>query len=125
MHALTGSDMSFFRKSPISSTSCSSNELSNAADQLRREILALESELRESTLALADAQATAAAAETRAMGAIRAGDDRAARASLLEQQVYTERAAVIAADAGVLRAILDECYQFVGKAAGDSSAPET
>jgi hypothetical protein len=117
--------MSFFRKSRFSSTSRSSNELSDAANQLRLEVSALESELRESMRALADAQATAAAAEARAMKAIRAGDDRAARASLLDQQAHTEKAAVIAADAHVLRAILDECYQFAGKSASYSSATES
>jgi ElaB/YqjD/DUF883 family membrane-anchored ribosome-binding protein len=112
--------MSLFRKSPFSRTSRSSDESSNAADQLRSEISALESEMRESMRALADVQATAAAAEARVMEAIRAGDDRAARASLLEQQAHTEKAAVIAADTHVLRAILDECYQFAGKAAHSS-----
>jgi hypothetical protein len=117
--------MSLFRKSPFSRTSRSSNDLSDAANQLRLEISALESEMRESMRALADAQATAAAAEARAMEAIRAGDDRAARASLLDLQVHAEKAAVIAADAHVLRAILDECYQFAGKSASYSSVNES
>jgi hypothetical protein len=51
------------------------------------------------------------------MDAIRAGDDRAARASVVEQQAHAEKAAAVEADLKVLRAILDECYEFVNRMA--------
>jgi len=83
------------------------------ADQLRVEMAALEKELGESQLALANLETKMRELQTRAIEAIRAGDDRAARAGFLEQQSLAENATALAADLRVLRAILDECYDFV------------
>ena len=114
--------MSIFRRRPFA-TAASSDESASAADRLQTEISALEGELAESTQALADVHARVAAAEVRAMEAVRAGDDRAARASLVGMQADAERAASIAADLKVLRAILDECREFAKTANSSASRP--
>jgi len=113
--------MSIFRRRPLASESASSNEFVSAADRLQAEMSALEGERTESTQLLANVQARVAAAEARAMKAIRAGDDHTARASLLAMHADAERAALIAADLKVLRAILDECREFA--TAANSPAP--
>lgn len=107
--------MTFFRKPTVPLPSTSFEERARAAEQLRADMSALESEMTESTQVLADIEARAATAEARAMEAIRAGDDRAARASLLQQQAYVAKAAAVGADLKVLRAILDECYRFANE----------
>ena len=116
--------MSIFRRRPHASQSASSHESASPADKLQAEISALEGEMNESIQALEDVQARVAAAEVRAMEAIRAGDDRAARAALLATQADAERAASIAADLKVLRAILDECREFAKAATSSTTRPE-
>ena len=76
---------------------------------------ALETEVAESRRVFANMEARAAAAEARALEAIRAGDELAARARLLEQQTYVEKAAAVRADLKVLRAILDQCYEVANE----------
>ncbi len=115
--------MSIFRRRPLA-TAAASDESASPADKLQAEISALEGEMAESIQALADVHARVAAAEVRAMEAIRAGDDRAARASLVGMQADAERAASIAADLKVLRAILDECREFAKAANASASRPE-
>ena len=115
--------MSIFRRRPRASQSASSDESASPADRLQAEISALEGEMTESIQVLADVQARVAAAEVRAMEAVRAGDDRAARASLVAMQADAERAALIAADLKVLRAILDECREFAKAASSSTSRP--
>ena len=95
--------------------STSSAERARAAEQLRADMSALNQEMAESTQALADIEARAATAEGRAMKAIHASDDCAARVALLEQLSYVEKAATLAADLKVLRAILDECHRFASE----------
>jgi hypothetical protein len=87
-------------------------ELARTPDQLRAQVSTLETEVAASTRALADLAAGAAAAEARAMEAIQLSDDRAARTALLEHRAFAEKAAAVAADLSVLRAILDECHEF-------------
>lgn len=111
--------MRFFRK-PLFQRESGPSDSANAADQLRADMSALEEEMTASMQALADIKARAAAAEARAMDAICAGDDHAARAAVVEQQAHAEKAAAIEADLKVLRAILDECYEFVSRMAGPS-----
>jgi hypothetical protein len=113
--------MSFVRKRLFASQSGSSEEPASTADRLQAEIEALEGEMAESMRVLADAQARVAAAEARAIAAVRAGDDSAARAALLATQADAERVALIEADLKVLRAILDECHEFAR--AANSPAP--
>ena len=115
--------MSIFRRRPLA-TAASSDESATPADRLQAEISAIEGDMNESIQVLADVQARVAAAEVRAMEAIRAGDDRAARASLVAMQADAERAALIAADLKVLRAILDECREFAKAANASASRPE-
>jgi hypothetical protein len=110
--------MIFFRKRTAPRASDSPEARAHATNQLRADVSALENELTESTRVLAEVESRAAAAEARAMKAIRAGDDRAARASLLELQTYVEKAAAVGADLKVLRCILDECYQFANTLSG-------
>jgi phage shock protein A len=114
--------MSFFRKL-FSSRAAEPAKDTGPADQLRAEIASLEAEMAESQRALADLEAKMRAAETRAMEAIRAGDQQAARASLLEQGAHAEKAGALADDLKVLRAILDECHDFINKMAADAPAP--
>jgi len=114
--------MSIFRRRPLG-TAAASDESASPADRLQAEISALEGDMNESIQVLADVQARVAAAEVRAMEAIRAGDDRAARASLVAMQADAERAALIAADLKVLRAILDECREFAKAANSSASRP--
>jgi hypothetical protein len=113
--------MTFFRKRLFARQSGSSEPSPPAADRLQAEISALEGEFAASRQVLADVQARVAAAGARAMKAIRAGDDSAARAALLDTQADAEKAALIEADLKVLRAILDECRDFVN--AANSSTP--
>ena len=89
------------------------------ADHLRAEIANLEKEMAESQRALAELEATMRAVETRAMEAIRDGNDSAARAEFLELGSHGEKAAALNADLKVLRAILDECYDFLNKMSED------
>jgi len=112
--------MIFFRKSLFPSSAAPARDVT--PDRLRADIAELETELAESQRALADLEARAGAAQTRAMEAIRAGDDRTARASLLEQEWHAEKVAAVAADLKVLRAILDECYDFINKMSEDPRA---
>ena len=77
----------------------------------------------ESMQVLADVQARVAAAEARAMEAIRAGDDNTARASLLATHADAERAALIAADLKVLGALLDECREFAKETNSSTRRP--
>ena len=116
--------MSFFRKTTHPRASESPEERARAADQFRTDIAALENDMAESTRALADLTKRAGVVEARAMTAIGAGDDRTARAFLLEYQAYAEKVAAIEADLKVLRAILDECHQFANTLS-DSSAPRS
>jgi phage shock protein A len=51
--------------------------------------------------------------EQRAMDAIRACDDRAARAALVEMLPHAEDAAPLEADLTVLRAMADECRRWL------------
>lgn len=112
--------MPLFRKPSFLNKSSPMDKQADAAEQLRADIAALEKDMAESVRALKDLEARAAAAEARAMDAVRASDDRTARAAILESQEHAEKAAAIAADLEVLRAILDECYQFVSQVAGHS-----
>jgi phage shock protein A len=104
--------MAFFRKPTVARASSLPEERARAADQLRADVSALENDFAESTRVLADIETRAAAAETRAMKAIQAGDDEAARNYLVKLQAYAEKAAAVGAELKVLRAILDECDHF-------------
>ena len=108
--------MRFFRKSPFFGKPDVSAEPANAADDLRADISTLEGQIAEEMKVLEEMKARAATAEARAMNAIRAGNDHAARDALLEAQAVVERAAAVEADLKVMRAILDECYEFVRRA---------
>ena len=88
------------------------HKVTTPAERLREEISELEKEMAESKQALADLETRMRATEARAMDAIHAGADGAARACLLEQQAQVEKAAELAADMKVVRAILDEFYEF-------------
>ena len=112
--------MRFFRKPSLLSKSTALEKHADAADQLRADIAALEKDMAESMKTLQDLAARAAAAEARAFAAVQAGDDRTARAAVLEWQEHGDKAAAIAADLELLRAILDECHQFVSQLDGHS-----
>lgn len=107
--------MRFFRRSrpPDSPT---------PAEQLRADIASLEAEEAASTRHLAELEERGRAAEARAVEAIHAGDDGAARAALVELQSLAEKAAAIVADLQVLRGILDECRELVDRMPKDSPA---
>jgi hypothetical protein len=107
--------MTDFRKPAASSESRRAEERARSGEQLRVQMSALENETTELTQNLSNLRAFAAAAQDRAMQAIRGGDDCAAREFLMEQGGYLEKAVLIEADLKVLRAILDECYQFVAE----------
>ena len=100
------------RRPPRLRRSRRAEELAHTPDQLRAQVSTLETDVAAATQALADLEAGAAAAEGRAMQAIQMNDDRAAHTALVEQQAFAERAAAVAADLSVLRAILDECHEF-------------
>jgi hypothetical protein len=104
--------MSFLRRLSLLRESRSPDEHAHPIDELHEQVSSLETEMAESARTLADLMDRAAEAERRAMDAIRSTDDRAARTALLEHQAFAERAAAVAADLKVLRAILDECYEF-------------
>ena len=114
-------DMSFFRKL-FTSKAAEPPDDRTPADRLRAEIAGLETEMAESQRALADLEATMRAVETRAMEALRAGDDLAARAALREMKSPAEKAAALTDDLKVLRAILDECHDFLNTMSEDAAA---
>ena len=82
------------------------------AEELRTQIATLEAELADAERSLAALGPQMRAVEASAMNAIRSGKDYEARAFLIEQRSKIEDAAAIEADIKVLRAILDECYDF-------------
>ncbi len=107
--------MPFFRKSPLSSRLSEADSPPIPADQLRADMEALEADLAESQRNLAEVEERMRAAEARAIAAVHAGDDPVARTCLLEHEAYSEKAAAIAADVKVMRAILDECHEFINR----------
>ena len=115
--------MRFFHKR-TASRELSSAAAANPAEQLQADIKALEMELAESERRLADLDTKMRSPDARVLKAIRAGDNDRARVALLEQQEEQRDAPVLAADIKVLRAILDECYDFV-RTHTDGSAPGT
>jgi phage shock protein A len=114
--------MSFFSNWRSSRASAPGNS-STPADQLHAEIAALETEMMESQRKLMDLEARSHDVETRAIEAIRSGDDWTARTVLREQHSLAEQAAQLTADLKVLRAILAECHEFVDARSNVSPPP--
>ncbi|HEX4685126.1 MAG TPA: hypothetical protein VH277_20580 [Gemmatimonadaceae bacterium] len=92
--------------------------------ELRRQIAELEADLAAARGKRTHVRLTAAAAEQRAMNAIHAGNERAARDALMEQQSYAEEAAGLEADIRVVSALLAECYEFLGGLSCSSAAAD-
>jgi phage shock protein A len=90
-------------------------------ERLRSDIAALEAEIAEANRTLADLEVRMRAAEARAIEAVHVGNDHEARAYLRDHQSHAEKAAALGADVKVLRAILDECYEFADKMSVDLS----
>lgn len=92
------------------------------AGRLREIAREFENELARITAQRSILEKRAAEAEASAMKAVRADDDRAARAALLEQWASTTELAQLEADAHVLRSLLDEVREFLSDQRG-SVAP--
>jgi hypothetical protein len=88
-------------------------EVKSALARLRRELAGLEAEIVGVEGRLSRIRARQRVIEQRAMDAIRAGDDRAARAALVEMLPHAEDAAPLEADLTVLRAMADECRRWL------------
>jgi len=80
---------------------------------LRAEIAGLEAGLEAAQRQITGIWDAAQTAEHSAMEAIDAGNDQLARAALREREGHAERAAALEADVTVLRALLDECRDFL------------
>lgn len=91
-------------------------DVKSALERLRHELSGLEAEITGVERRLVEIRARQRAVEQRAMDAIRAGDDRAARAALLEMMPHAEDAALLEADLTVLRAMADECRRWLATA---------
>jgi phage shock protein A len=91
-------------------------EVNAALGQLRRELAGLEAEIVAVDGRLSEIRARQRVIQQRAMDAIRAGDDRAARAALIEMMPHAEDAAPLEADLTVLRAMADECRRWLATA---------
>jgi phage shock protein A len=91
-------------------------EVKAALESLHRELAGLEAEIAGVEGRLSDIRARQRMIEQRAMDAIRAGDDRAARAALIEMLPHAEDAAPLEADLTVLRAMADECRRWLATA---------
>jgi len=91
-------------------------EVKSALARLRRELAGLEAEIVGVEGRLSRIRARQRVIEQRAMDAIRAGDDRAARAALVEMLPHAEDAAPLEADLTVLRAMADECRRWLATA---------
>ena len=111
--------MRFFRKPAVPAPTSAEQPIS-ATDKLRADIAALERDMADSQRTLTDLEKRAAAAETRAMDAIRGGDDVTAKAHLVEHQQIINKAEAVQADIATWRAMLDEYEQFINDL-GDSS----
>jgi len=83
------------------------------AESLREMARELEHELETVTARLSIVAKDASDAEASAMGAIRKGDDQAARAALIDQQAFVGVLAELEADANVLRSLLGEIRKFL------------
>jgi phage shock protein A len=88
----------------------------SALQRLRHELTGLEAEIVSVEGRLSEIRARRRVIEQRAMDAIRAGDDRAARAALVEMMPHAEDAAPLEADLTVLRAMADECRRWLATA---------
>jgi phage shock protein A len=84
-----------------------------ALAELRQQVQMLDDEIARVAHNLTDLRAQSQAAEDRAMTAVRAGDDRAAKAALMEQYERTERAAALETDLEGLRALASECRRVL------------
>jgi phage shock protein A len=113
--------MRFFRKSAAPAPT--TNDVSAAA-KLRADIDAIERDMADSKRTLTDLEKRAAVAESRAIDAIRAGDDASAKSHLVEHQEIMKKAEAVQADIETLRVMLDEFQQFV-KDLPDSSPNDT
>jgi hypothetical protein len=91
-------------------------DVQSGLQQLRRELAGLETEIVGVEGRLSEIRARQRVIEQRAMDAIRAGDDRAARAALVEMMPHAEAAAPLEADLTVLRAMADECRRWLATA---------
>lgn len=91
-------------------------DVQSALQRLRRELAGLETEIVGVEGRLSEIRARQHLIEQRAMDAIRAGDDRAARAALVEMMPHAEAAAPLEADLTVLRAMADECRRWLATA---------
>ena len=86
----------------------------SAPARLRAELDALEHDIAGIEQTLSEILARAETSEQRAMRAIKAGDDRAARQALTEQQTHAEETTSLEADLTVLRALAAECRFALG-----------
>ena len=114
-------DMKFFKKPSWLSSAPAGP--ATPGDLLRAEIAALEADLADDERAMTELEARMGVVEARAIDAVRAGDDRAARTAFLEHQAQAEQLATLAADTKVLRAILAECRDFTQTLGTDPAAP--
>jgi phage shock protein A len=78
-------------------------------DTLRLQLDEIEQEIAHVELVAAEKKAAAGMWERRAMHAIAAGNDHAAKTALIEQSAHVEAAAAFEPDLTVLRAIAAEC----------------
>lgn len=88
---------------------------SDPVSALHEAAQALEADLAAVEARLATKRERTSAAEARAISAIRARDDAAAREALLEQQALVEACHELQADAEVLHAMLAECRTVLGQ----------
>jgi len=91
----------------------------SALATLRAQLAELENEIAAIEHRLDEVRAAQRAVEERAMTAIRAGDDAAAKRALMEMIPHAEAAVPLEADLKVVRAIADACRWFLQSAATD------
>jgi phage shock protein A len=101
-----------------SAPATSSPDPAGDASALRRAVADLAADLAAIGTNLAHEETRATAFETRAMDAIRKGDDRAAREALLAWQGSVDELHRLDAEATVLRAMLAECRALLDETRG-------
>lgn len=92
------------------------------ADTLRAIARELEAELEVVRAELSKNEKGAQEHEVRAMAAVKRGDDRSARAALMEMKVFATEMGELGADAHVLQSLLAEIHEFLAQHASSGAA---